>query len=303
MSSAEVSAEEVASGWWILVAHTLGAAALGTVECGRLGSLGLLVSVMPLFAATGLLTGTVIALVERAVAGRRWWQVALALSAPALVVFFPVSKSLFEGAYAQTLPLAGAAPYILPLVLWLGTAGAVALGRRVLRAGDLMSRAIVVLALAAVMGAIIWAERNVLKTGYPMAHLGATLALIVLVGTAARITRRGDMPYLIAAVLTGLTLGSAIIACLGGLRSPADRQLLATYGDQSRDLVGLWRKVLDFDLDGNSALLGGGDCDDRNDARYPGALDKPSDGIDQDCDGRDASPVTAQPIEAPKLED
>ena len=111
------------------------------------------------------------------------------------------------------------------------------------------------------------------------------------------------MPYLVAAILTGLTLGSAIVACLGGLRSPADRQLLATFGDQSRDLVGIWRKVLDFDRDGNSALLGGGDCNDRDDTRYPGAVDKPGDGIDQDCDGTDASPVTAQPIEAPKLED
>ena len=44
-----------------------------------------------------------------------------------------------------------------------------------------------------------------------------------------------------------IAVGGAIIACLGGLKAPADRQLLATYGDQSRDLVGLWRRVLDFD--------------------------------------------------------
>ncbi len=284
--------------WWSVVAHTLGAGALGAVDAGRLGSAGLALAVVPLFGAMGLITGAIVAGIEKLVVGWRWWLAAILLTAPTLIVSMPVAGSLFEGAYAQTLPGAGAAPYVVPLVVWVGAALVVALGRRILRGGDLASRAIVVLAIAGAMGGIVWAERNVLGTGYPTAHIGATLALIVLVGIGVRVTRRTGVSYLFAAVIFGLAIGGAVIACLGGLKSADDRQLLATYGDQSRDLVKLWRSVLDFDRDGASYVLGGGDCDDFDPLRYPGAIDKPGDRIDQDCDGTDAVPIVAKSTEA-----
>ncbi|HEY5951106.1 MAG TPA: sulfatase-like hydrolase/transferase [Kofleriaceae bacterium] len=289
--------------WWIVFAHIMGAAALGGLDAARLRSSGIALAVVPLFGAMGLLAGAIVAALDRLVAKRSWWLAAFTLAAPALIVYVPVSRSLFQGAYAQTLPLADSAPYLLPLALWILTAIAIAIGRRILRSGDLTTRAIVVLAVAGAIGGVIWTERNVLKTGYPTAHVGATLALIVLFGVAIRIARRGGLPYLVAAVFAGLTLGGAIIACLGGLHAPADRQRLATYGDQSRDLVGLWRWALDFDRDGSSALLGGGDCDDRDDKRHPGALDTPGDGIDQDCDGVDAAKPVVAPVPSAKAGD
>jgi hypothetical protein len=288
---------------WIVVAHILGAALLGAIETARLGSPGIVLAVVPLFAAMGLFAGMVVAGIEVVVARKPWWLAALLLTAPALFIFVPVAGSLFEGAYAQTLPLAKAAPYLGPFALWIVSALLVAFGRRLLRAGDLPTRAICVLAVAGAIGAIIWGERHILRTGYPTAHLGATVTLIVLFGVGVRITWRGGMPYLFLAVLMGLTIGGAIIACLGGLGAPADRQTLATYGDQSRDLVALWRRVLDLDRDGSSALLGGGDCADRDASRHPGALDKAGDGIDQDCDGEDARAVSAEPIPMPNVED
>lgn len=289
--------------WWIVVAHTLGAAAIGGLDAARLGSLGLALAVVPVFAAMGLLVGTVVATLERIVGNRRWWIASLVLTAPTLIVSIPVVRSLFEGAYAQTLPAATAAPYAGPLGIWLVSALVVAIGRRMLRAGDLTTRAIAVLAVAGVIGGVVWAERHVLGTGYPTAHLGATMALIVLVGIAVRVTRRSGVSYLFAAVITGLTIGGAIIACLGGLRSPTDRQLLATYGGHSRDLIGLWRSVLDFDRDGASVVLGGGDCDDSDPRRHPGAIDVPGDGFDQDCDGKDATAAPVVEVQAPKGED
>lgn len=283
---------------WPIAAHVLGAAALGTLDTARLGSAKLALAVVPLFAATGLLIALVIAAIEHAVRTRPWWFTAFALTAPALLVFVPLARSLFQGAYAHTLPGAAVAPYLLPLALWIGAAGATALGRRVMRSGDLLGRAIGVLAIAAVIGGIIWIERHVLRTGYPTAHLAATLTLIVLAGLGVRITYRGAMPALATAVLAAITLGTAIPSTLVGLRATADRQAIATRGAHARDLVGLWRKVLDFDRDGSSRVLGGGDCDDADSHRHPGALDTPGDGIDQDCDGIDASKVAVAPAPA-----
>lgn len=47
------------------------------------------------------------------------------------------------------------------------------------------------------------------------------------------------------------------------------------------------RRSTDFDGDGYSVLLGGGDCAPFDPNINPGAIDVPEDGIDQDCDGQD----------------
>lgn len=46
--------------------------------------------------------------------------------------------------------------------------------------------------------------------------------------------------------------------------------------------------AVDGDRDGFDRVR---DCDDRDSSVHPGALDRPSDGIDQDCSGRDSLPV------------
>jgi choline-sulfatase len=280
---------------WIVVAHVGGAALIGGLDAARLGSLGIVLPALAVFAATGLLIGGVVAGAERAVEGRPWWHAALGLAAPSLVIAVPVARSLFQGAYAQTLPLASVAPYVLPLVIWLGVAAAVAAGRRLVAGGDKPSRALAVLALAGAIGGIVWVERNVLRTGYPTAHLGATLAVVVLAGCAVRVAYRGAMPRVVALGVSAFVVLAATVAALAGLTDPTDRRRLATFGDQSRDLIGLWRSVLDFDRDGASRVLGGGDCDDLDASRYPGAVDIPGDGIDQDCDGVDAVAVVVEP--------
>ena len=280
---------------WILVAHVLGGAAIGALDVARLGSASLVLVIVPLFAAAGLVAGTLIALAERVVIGRPAVLSALVLALPSLLVTIPVAHTLFHGAYAQTLPLASAWPLILPIVLWLVLAAVVALGRWFARSGDLSTRGVVILGGAGAIGGIVWLERHVLRTGYPEAHIGATLALIVLAGVTIRAGRRASVPRTLAAVIAGLTLGTTVGSVGYGLRPANQRRVIATYADQARDLVQLYRWLIDLDRDGSSPVLGGGDCDDGDARRYPGAADLAGDGIDQDCDGVDAVPPPPAP--------
>jgi arylsulfatase A-like enzyme len=280
-------------GSWIVLAHMLGAAAIVGLDGFRLAT-GIGLAVLPIAAVTGLIAGLIVAGIERAVDGRPSLQIGVALGAPAVIVYLPVSHSLFQGAYAQTLPLASAMPFILPVALWFVTAVAIAIGRRVLRSGDLTTRGIIVLVLAGAIGGVVWTERHVLGSGYATAHIGATLAVSVLAGVAIRVTRRSGVPVVLTGMLGFIALGTAAAACVIGLRTMDQRAILATYGDQSRDLVKVWRSVFDFDRDGTARVLGGGDCDDRNAKLHPGAVDVPGDGIDQDCDGTDLMPIAAK---------
>ncbi len=288
---------------WIVIAHVVGAALIGLVDSARLKSVGITAAVVPVFAATGLVIGFVVAGLERVAHGRARWMWAPLVALPTLAVTIPVCATLFDGAFAQTLPLAKQAPYVLPPVLWLLAAGSLALGRRLLGTGDLYSRSIGLLVVAGVLGATVWAGRHVLGTGYRTAHTGGTVLVVALAGTAVRILWRGRVHYTIACAVGGLAVGIAVAAAFGGLGNEQDRARLATYGDQSRWLVNLWRGIVDLDHDGSSPILGGGDCDDRDATRHPGALDVPGDGIDQDCDGADAvkpAPVVNAAPETPQ---
>jgi len=152
----------------------------------------------------------------------------------------------------------------------------IALGRRLLAGGDLVMRSIALLVLGGAIGGVVGLERRVLGSGYPDLHVGATLGVIVIAGVAIRIAWRPRVPALVAAAVGGLAIGTAAAAAAGGLASTADRQLLATLGDQSRDVVRLWRGILDFDRDGSSAVLGGGDCDDFDARRIPARSTSPA---------------------------
>lgn len=279
---------------WAVTAHVVAAALLGALEAARLGNARLALALIPVYAATGLVLGAAIAGAEATVRRRGPWLAAAVVALPSLIITVPIAASTFRGAYAQTLPGASLLPIAAPAVAWGAIAVAVRLGRR-FAGRDLTTRGILVLVMAGGIGAVMWVDRNILGTGYADAQIGAALAVLTLAGIAVRGVRRGDLSPYAAAVVAAITIGSAVAAATVGLARPEERRLLADRGEHGRDLVRLWRSLLDFDRDGSSALLGGGDCDDRDPTRHPGARDVPGDGIDQDCDGVDAEPPAPPP--------
>lgn len=67
------------------------------------------------------------------------------------------------------------------------------------------------------------------------------------------------------------------------------RKAATQYTGLGGPLMRAYRGAFDFDRDGYSRILGGGDCDDSDAAVHPGAVEIPDDGVDQNCVGGDPS--------------
>jgi choline-sulfatase len=108
------------------------------------------------------------------------------------------------------------------------------------------------------------------------------------------------VPLKLAAVVLPL------VALAFAARLPEGAPAYRAVGDGALGLrfaLGVARKITDHDGDGFSARFGGGDCDDQRPDVYPGAEDVPGDGVDQNCEGGDATagaaPAEATPARAP----
>jgi arylsulfatase A-like enzyme len=110
--------------------------------------------------------------------------------------------------------------------------------------------------------------------------LGPTLARVGFLRRAARAP--GGLLLVASAALSG---GAA----LGFEHTPGLVQLgVAARSPYASLVVTNVRRAFDHDGDGYAPVLGGGDCDDRDPLRHPGAVDVPENGIDENCSGVDA---------------
>ncbi|MDB4967545.1 MAG: sulfatase [Myxococcales bacterium] len=96
----------------------------------------------------------------------------------------------------------------------------------------------------------------------------------------------------IAVVTPALLLALALVVG----RHDRVRKAAVAFTGATGPIVGALQTATDLDRDGYSSILGGGDCDDWNREVHPGAFDYPDDGLDQDCNGHQA---TAQPPARP----
>ncbi len=98
-------------------------------------------------------------------------------------------------------------------------------------------------------------------------------------------------------VVAGLPLCAVIAVFTASSYEPARKS--AARAGLAGELLSLGQRATDFDGDGYARFFGGGDCDDSDPERNPGARDWPDDGIDQDCDGKDA---TAAALRSPPFQ-
>ena len=126
--------------------------------------------------------------------------------------------------------------------------------------------------------------------------VGLVLATLVLALLPPRRPVAGKL-WRRAALVVGLPLLAAVTVLVVSESEPA-RKAASAHAGFTGALVALGQRSFDFDHDGYSRFFGGGDCDDRDPGRNPGAQDWPDDGIDQDCDGKDA---TVESLRSPPL--
>ncbi|WP_272458580.1 sulfatase-like hydrolase/transferase [Polyangium jinanense] len=80
--------------------------------------------------------------------------------------------------------------------------------------------------------------------------------------------------------------------------SPPLGRAVQAGGGLAATMLSALERWTDRDGDGMGAHFGGGDCDEGDPRRHPGAEDVPGDGIDQDCSGAD-TPRPDAPAKAP----
>ncbi len=116
---------------------------------------------------------------------------------------------------------------------------------------------------------------------------------ITFAGCSRWLGRRGWPARVLPVALGAPALAVALV--LGAGASEPARKAAAARAGLAAPILAAARVPLDRDRDGYTRLLGGGDCDDGDPDVNPAAQEWPDDGIDQDCDGKDATAAFLRP--------
>jgi hypothetical protein len=145
---------------------------------------------------------------------------------------------------------------------------------------------------ASVLNAYPAARRALAGFAWTCSLSAATLALRCASWTPRTLAAAGGLSSALL-VFGGATLATATEAQLG----------LLAGANQTGHAVGLLRSISDWDRDGSSSLLGGGDCAPFDGAVHPLARELPGNGVDDNCnfgDGKAAPKFEATALVAAK---
>ncbi|MBI4952821.1 MAG: sulfatase-like hydrolase/transferase [Myxococcales bacterium] len=213
----------------------------------------------------------------------------LALWAGLSTALFTVLASVLK-AHTNHRALAGATFAVVGLC----AAGAVAIAvpRLVRLAATRLSRPVALGALALValgplallslplFGAGLGAEERATRAALTDGVLVLATASLLF---AVRLPRSLTRPAQLAA------FPLAALLVVGGLvRLEQSGRAVQSAGGLAAACLALLERWTDHDADGHGAHFGGRDCDDGDARRHPGADEVAGDGIDNDCDGREA---------------